>query len=295
MLFGGNKPRVAVIRAAGTIAAMSRGRGKVNVAKLEKPLQRAFKMRNVRAVALVINSPGGSPTQSNLIMKRMNQLKKQHNVPVYAFVEDVAASGGYYLACGADKIYADENSIVGSIGVISHSFGLDKWIKRYDIERRTHTAGKRKAMLDPFVPEDKADVKDLQELLTKLHGNFQDVVKQSRGDRLKLDTPDLFEGKIWLAKDAQDIGLIDGIGDMHSVMRDVLGEEPKLVEFTKHSPWEDMFGGMSANADTIMGRVASLFSAQSGGTAANVSEAMTGALAAVEEEAAWRSVGVTHR
>lgn len=250
--------------------------------KMEKPLTKAFKTRNVQAVALIVNSPGGSPAQSNLIMKRMRQLKEQHNVPVYAFVEDVAASGGYYLACGADKIFADENSIIGSIGVVSGSFGLDKWIKRYDVERRVYTAGKRKVTMDPFAPENPQDVEELQHVLDQLHDNFKGVVKEARGHKLDLDAPDLFEGKYWVAADAKKIGLIDDIGDLHTTMRNILGEEPKFIHTNRDSPFGEMFGG---GMHAAHGVDAEVFARQ----------AISGAMAAVHEEAAWHSAGVSHR
>lgn len=279
-VFGKAKPRVAVVRAAGNIMG-GRGANRVNLQRLEKPLRKAYKMRNVKAVALVLNSPGGAPAQSSLIMKRIMQLKKETGVPTYAFVEDVAASGGYYLACAADKIYGDENSIVGSIGVLSAGFGLDKWIKRYDIDRRVKTAGKFKAAYDPFQGNNKQADAHLDDVLKKLHDNFQTAVKTSRGDRLKEDYPNLFEGQFWVANDAIEAGLIDGIGSLHETMAEILGEEPKFIETTKDRGFAALFNAKAA-VEALQN------------PAAAASDMVSGALASVESDAAWKRFGITH-
>lgn len=272
-----NAPRVAVVRAVGSIAQGS-GANRINLHKLQKPLMKAFKMRNVKAISLVVNSPGGSAVQSSLIKKFVEQLKVRHKVPVYAFVEDVAASGGYFVSCAADKIYADESSVVGSIGVVAGSFGFDKWIKRYDIERRTYSAGKKKVQLDPFMPEKAEDVENLQHIMKGIHANFREAVESSRGDRLRADADDLWEGQYWLAKEAMDLGLIDGIGSMHEVMAEEYGEDVKLVE--TGNPWELLSSGAWSAASSAV-------AADVEGVAAR---AMSGAMTAVEERGSVSSV-----
>uniref|UniRef100_A0A7S3PGJ9 Peptidase S49 domain-containing protein n=1 Tax=Aplanochytrium stocchinoi TaxID=215587 RepID=A0A7S3PGJ9_9STRA len=232
-VFGPRAPTVNVIRFGGTIqASTSPNRKVINLERYLRPLERAFLAKNVKAVALDINSPGGSAAQCNLIWKRIQQLKKKSGVPVIAFVEDVAASGGYFLACSADTIVADENSIVGSIGVVASSFGLQDAIAKLGIERRTHTAGESKSMLDPFVPEKERDVKLLHEALGDIHENFIQVVETSRKDRLRNPKEDeLYSGRIWTAKRAKEIGLIDEIGDRYSYCQQNFGEDIKFRIF----------------------------------------------------------------
>ena len=222
-------PRVAVIRFSGVISSEGRlGRG-VNLAQSASAIEQAFSTSQLKAVALVINSPGGSPVQSNLIQKRIRALADEKGVPVFAFAEDVAASGGYLLALAGDEIFADPSSIVGSIGVVSAGFGFDKVIERFGIERRMHTAGDRKAALDPFSPEDPEEVKRLVDMQRKVHETFKALVRERRGDRLKGDDKLLFSGEYWTGGEAVDHGLIDGIGDLRSIMRKRFGKKVKLV------------------------------------------------------------------
>jgi len=180
----------------------------------------------------VINSPGGSPAQSHLIMRRIRALADEKKLPVYAFVEDVAASGGYMIACAADEIIADPSSIIGSIGVVSASFGFDRLLERIGIERRVHTAGPAKAMLDPFQAERPEDVERLKALQHELHAMFIGLVKQSRGSRLAGNDEELFSGAFWLAGKAVTLGLADSIGDINAVLRARFGEEVRLKEIT---------------------------------------------------------------
>lgn len=221
-------PVVNVLRLKGAIGMGSSplGRGSLNAKDLEPLLKRAFTDK-VDAVALVINSPGGSAVQSSLIHDRIRTLAEEHKLPVYAFVEDVAASGGYWLACAGDEIYADESSIVGSIGVIYAGFGFDKAIRKYGVERRVHTAGTNKSVLDPFLPEKKEDVKRLLDMQGKVHEAFKKLVRTSRGKRLKEDDKELFTGAFWAGEDALARGLVDGIGHMHAVLKHKFGD--KLV------------------------------------------------------------------
>ncbi|MFN3613404.1 MAG: S49 family peptidase [Rubrimonas sp.] len=191
-------------------------------------IQRAFEARGLRAVALALNSPGGSPAQSALIAARIRRLAVEKKVPVFAFVEDVAASGGYWLACAADEIFVDANSIVGSIGVISAGFGLHEAIGRLGIERRVHTAGARKAILDPFRPEDPEDVARLKAIQGEIHANFIAHVRAARGQRLKAGDDTLFTGEFWAGGRAVELGLADGIGHLVPVMKARFGDKTRF-------------------------------------------------------------------
>ncbi len=228
-------PTVAVIRLSGVIG--SQGRSVLNDATLGPVLEKAFTKGKPVAVALEINSPGGSPVQSSLIGARIRRLAEEKNVPVIAFVEDVAASGGYWLAAAADEIYADPSSVVGSIGVISASFGAHEFIKGYGIERRVYTAGKSKSMLDPFRPEQPDDVARLKTLLGDIHENFIDHIKTRRGAKLA-EGQDLFTGEIWLAKRAAELGLIDGIGHLRPMLKDRFGDK---VNFRRYGAKKGLF------------------------------------------------------
>ena len=206
-----SEPTVAVIRLSGMIA--SSGRATLNDATIGPVIEKAFSKGKPVAVALEVNSPGGSPVQSSLIAARIRRLAKEKNIPVLAFVEDVAASGGYWLAVAADEIYADSNSVVGSIGVISAGFGVHELLEKNGVERRVYTAGNSKSMLDPFRPEKPEDVARLKELLEDIHANFKEHITERRAGKLPQDR-DLFTGEIWLARKATELGLIDGIGHL---------------------------------------------------------------------------------
>jgi serine protease SohB len=188
-------------------------------------LERAFATRNAAAVALSINSPGGSPTQSHLIWRRIRELAQEKKRNVIAFVEDAAASGGYMIACAADEIVADPCSIVGSIGVVGGSFGFDKLIAKVGIERRLYTSGEHKAMLDPFLPENAGDVERLKKLQQEIHEGFIALVKSRRGIKLKGPEDELFSGEYWTGNRALELGLIDGIGELRSTLRARFGEK----------------------------------------------------------------------
>jgi signal peptide peptidase SppA len=215
-------PVVSLVRLHGVISPHPAPvpRSVLNAANLEKVLERAFAPAALSAVALLINSPGGSPTQSALIGDRIRALAAERDVPVLAFCEDVAASGGYWLACAADEIYAHPTSIVGSIGVISQGFGLDGLIERFGIERRLYTAGGSKSRLDPFQPEKAEDVTWLRGLQDQLHAQFAQWVRDRRGDALTPGDTELFDGEVWLGGRARELGLVDGLGSA----RDVLAE-----------------------------------------------------------------------
>jgi signal peptide peptidase SppA len=228
------KDVVAVVKLHGVITPSPSplARGAINLAAVETALTRAFGHDRLKAVALLINSPGGAPTQSGLVAERIRQLADEKGVPVLAFCEDVAASGGYWLACAADEIYAHRTSMVGSIGVISGGFGFTGLLERFGIERRLHTAGANKSRLDPFSPEKPEDVEWLKKMHTQLHDLFVSWVKERRGDRLT-GTEDLFTGDVWLGAKAQELGLIDGLGSLRQIVTerypdaDISVAEPK--------------------------------------------------------------------
>ncbi|GGL54054.1 S49 family peptidase [Wenxinia marina] len=232
------KPLVAVIRLQGQIANASRGLDDPSMGPI---IDKAFARKPV-AIALQINSPGGSPVQSSLIAARIRRLADEKQIPVVAFCEDVAASGGYWLACAADEILIDPGSIVGSIGVISAGFGLQGTLDKIGAERRVHTAGRSKSFLDPFRPEKEEDVARLERWLTRLHAVFIDYVKERRGARLK-DDPDLFTGEIWIGQEAVDQGLADGIGHLVPVMKDRYGT---AIRFRRFGPRRSLFARFGA-------------------------------------------------
>jgi signal peptide peptidase SppA len=218
---------VPVVRLSGTIGAVTPLRPGMSLAGVARTLERAFATRNAKAVALVINSPGGSPVQSRQIYLRIRQLAAEKKLPVLVFVEDVAASGGYMLACAGDEIFCDPSSILGSIGVVGGSFGFQELIKKIGVERRLYTAGAHKAMLDPFKPEDPDDVARVKALQGQIHAIFIALVKQSRGSRLKGADEVLFTGEYWAGETSVSLGLADAIGDLRSTLRTRYGDKVK--------------------------------------------------------------------
>lgn len=240
-------PVVSVIRLNGMIAAGQRG---LNDAGLAETIERAFRKGKPVAIALAINSPGGSPAQSSLIAARIRRLADEKNLPVTAFVEDAAASGGYWLACAADDIIVDENSILGSIGVISASFGLHEMIGKIGVERRVHTAGHSKSFLDPFKPEREEDVARLRALQDQIHVNFINHVKARRGSKLP-EERDLFTGEVWVGERAIEVGLADGVGHLAATMKERYGN---LTKFVIHGPRRSLLRrfGLSIAASAAM-------------------------------------------
>lgn len=226
-------PVVSVIRLSGVIGAAGRGKAGLTLHEYQDIIKSAFEQSRTKAVVLAINSPGGSPVQSDLIARYIRQQAEQKQLPVYAFVEDVAASGGYWLACAADEIYAMGSSIVGSIGVISAGFGFTDAIDRLGIERRVHTAGKNKSILDPFQPEKAEDVKLIEAIQKDIHEQFKNYVKERRGERLKSKNAAIFSGEFWTGTKGESLGLVDGIGDLYSVMRAQYGEKMQFKQFDK--------------------------------------------------------------
>jgi serine protease SohB len=226
-------PIVPVVRLSGVIGISSPLKPGLTLSSVARVLDRAFTMRNARAVALAINSPGGSAVQSHLIFQRIRALAEEHELPVIAFAEDVAASGGYMIACAADEIICDVSSIVGSIGVIGASFGFDKLIDKLGVERRVYTSGDRKGMLDPFLPEKPQDVERIKEIQHEIHEGFIALVKARRGSKLDGREKALFSGEFWAGNKARELGLVDAIGDLRGVLRERYGDKvktPLIVE-----------------------------------------------------------------
>ena len=271
---------VGVLRFDGVIGSMGPLRRGLTLAGSVDAIERAFRLRRLKAVALAVNSPGGSPVQSALIAKRIRDLAEEKDVPVYAFAEDVAASGGYWLALAADEIYAEENSIIGSIGVVSGGFGFAEAIKRLGIERRLHTAGEKKAMLDPFQPEKPSDIKHLKSLQKDIHQSFEAMVRERRGKRLKGKQKELFSGAFWTGTRALEMGLIDGIGDLSGVMRDKFGDKVKLKRVDGKAPfWRRRFGFSGAFGG-------------SPGISGAPEDWAASAIAAIEERLIWNRFGL---
>jgi serine protease SohB len=217
-------PVVPVVRLQGAIGLTTPLRPGLTLASVSRALERAFAVKRARAVALAINSPGGSPTQSHLIFLRIRQLAAEKNLPVIAFVEDVAASGGYMIACAADEIVCDIYSIAGSIGVVGGTFGFDRLMERIGVERRVYTAGERKVMLDPFLPEKPDDVERIKAVQQDIHAHFIALVKERRGGRLSGDDAALFSGEFWTAGKARELGLVDAVGDLRGILRARFGD-----------------------------------------------------------------------
>ena len=254
---GDEKPRVSVIELHGVIGVSAPGARTLSYARLQDAISAAFKPEGLSAVAVSINSPGGSPVQSRLIHDAIRREAEKKNVPVYTFIEDVGASGGYILALAGDEIYADESSIVGSIGVISASFGFHDAIEKFGVERRIYTAGENKSQLDPFRPEAAEDVARLETILSELHDQFIALVKARRGNALN-PADDTFSGAFWTAGAAKSQGLIDGIAQLNAFLRAKFGDDVKVkrVSPAKGSLLRRLLGGEDAglvNPDALIG------------------------------------------
>ena len=221
-------PVVPVVRLSGVIGVVTPLRPGLMLSTVARSLERAFSVKRARAVALIINSPGGSPTQSHLIFRRIRQLAEEKKIPVLVFIEDVGASGGYMLACAGDEIICDQYSIVGSIGVVGGSFGFPKLMDKIGVERRLYTSGEHKAMLDPFLPEKPDDVKRLKAIQKDIHDHFIALVKERRGPKLRGAGKTLFSGEFWTAQKAIELGLADSIGDLRANLRERYGEKVRM-------------------------------------------------------------------
>ena len=238
-MFVSKKSIIGIVKLSGIISTESRlgSKSGLNLNDISDSLTKAFSYKNVKAIVLLINSPGGSPVQSALISNRIRDLAREKEIPVYCFIEDLAASGGYWLSCAADKIYAMESSIIGSIGVITSGFGAVEAIKKIGIERRVYSQGKNKGLLDPFLPEKKEDIKQILTIQRDLHSQFIAWVKKRRGKRLKAKDDILFNAGIWSGLKAKELGLIDGIGDYYNIMKNIFGDEVKFKDFSKKTSW----------------------------------------------------------
>ncbi len=233
---GKGGPHTALINVQGVISSTSEASADIIVSGLRE----AFKNKNTKGIILRINSPGGSPVQAGYINDEINRLREKHkDIPVYAVIVDVCASGGYYIASAADKIYADKASIVGSIGVLMNGFGFVDTMKIVGVERRLYTAGEHKGFLDPFTPAKKEDIKHVEKMLGSIHKQFIDVVKKGRGDRLK-ESPNLYSGYVWTGEQSVAMGLIDGLGSSSYVAREIIKAED-IVDFTPKPSYLDKF------------------------------------------------------
>ena len=256
-MFITKKSIIGIIKLSGIISTESRlgSRGGLNLNDLSDSITKAFSFKNIKAIALLVNSPGGSPVQSALIANRIRDLAKEKEIPVYCFIEDLAASGGYWLSCAGDKIYAMESSIIGSIGVITAGFGAVEAIKKIGIERRVYSQGKNKGLLDPFLPEKKDDIKQILTIQKDLHSQFIAWVKKRRGKRLKANDEVLFNAGVWSGSKAKELGLIDGIGDYYNVMKNIFGDDIKFKDFSKKTSWfkqKFLSNGSALNSDYLI-------------------------------------------
>ena len=226
------------IKLSGVIGNVGKFKQGIDFSGQEEIISKAFSLKKAPCVAITINSPGGSPVQSHLIYNFIRQKAKKNKKKVIVFAEDVAASGGYLIACAGDEIYANSSSIIGSIGVIYSSFGFTELIKKIGVERRVHTAGKNKSTLDPFLDEKKEDIDRLKNIQLDLHKDFIDVVEKSRSSKLKKDTGiELFSGEFWSGRKAKELGLIDGIGNVDQILREKFGEKIIIKKFEKAKGW----------------------------------------------------------
>jgi signal peptide peptidase SppA len=237
---------VPLVRLAGTIGIGSPLRPPLTLQGVNDHLERAFSRKGITAVALAINSPGGSAAQSALIAGRISELSRQHKIKALAFIEDVAASGGYWIASAADEIYADRSSIVGSIGVLTAGFGFVDAMSKLGVERRVYAAGENKIILDPFQPEKQEDVRRLRDLQADIHEAFKDVVRERRGGKLREGDPELFSGAFWTARKALELGLIDGLGHLHAVLQTKFGDRVEVLEMQRKPGWLQRRFGMAA-------------------------------------------------
>jgi signal peptide peptidase SppA len=254
---GGAKPVVAILRLEGVVGKVSTMKSGLTLCSLNKLIEKMFKIERLKAVCLAINSPGGSPVQSELITNRIIELAKEKDIPVYSFIEDVAASGGYWLACAGNKIFASRSSIVGSIGVIAAGFGFHEAIEKLGIQRRVYTQGNNKSVLDPFQPEKESDVKIIKKIQKDIHEHFIDTVKARRGGKITQSDEVIFNGEFWSGQIAADFGLVDGINDLYSFIQEKFGDEVKIEYIEQKQSWFKKRFGVSAVskefADNLVG------------------------------------------
>jgi len=243
-----NNPTVACVNLQGVIGKDGKFESGLNFNNVAPLLKRAFEMKQIKAVALNINSPGGSPVQSELIYNYVRELSLEKKIPVYTFAQDVAASGGYWLLLSGDEIYAHGASIIGSIGVIFSGFGFVETIKKLGVERRVYAEGKNKAILDPFLPEQNENIEILKDAQRDIFEGFKDLVKSRRGDKLKEAEDKLFTGAFWSGKRSAELGLVDAVCDMRSKMKEKFGPKVEITQITvKKGLIKSFFSEKSAN------------------------------------------------
>jgi signal peptide peptidase SppA len=258
-IFCENNPVVACVHLSGVIGKDSKLSSGLNFKNAEPLLKRAFETKKAKAVAITINSPGGSPVQSELIHDYIRQLAKEKNLPVYTFAQDVAASGGYWLLLSGDEIYAHNSSIIGSIGVIFSSFGFVDAIKKIGVERRVYAEGKNKAILDPFLPEQEENVKILKEAQSDIFENFKEFVRSKRGAKLKESEDKLFTGAFWSGRKAVDLGLVDEVANFQSKLKEKFGEKVEIIEISEKKGWlKSLFSEKINFSSSLAGEVISL-------------------------------------
>lgn len=256
--FGGSsKPVVAVLKLDGVIGKVGAMKQGLTLCSLNKLIEKTFKIESLAAVCLSINSPGGSPVQSELIASRIIELAKEKDVPVYSFIEDVGASGGYWLACAGDKIYASKSSIIGSIGVIASGFGFEDAISKLGIKRRIYTQGLNKSILDPFLPENELDVKIVKKIQKDIHEHFINTVKARRAGSLTQSDEILFNGEFWSGVVALDYGLIDGIDNLYNFIKKKFGDEVKIEYIEEKQSWFKKRFGLSVSSSEFADDLAS--------------------------------------
>ena len=270
-------PVVAVVPLSGIIGRFGSFGRSLNLRALAGTIERAFSLPDLAAVALSVNSPGGSPVQSSLIAGRIRALAEEKKVPVFAFAEDVAASGGYWLLSAGDELFADESSIVGSIGVVSAGFGFPELLKRLGVERRVYATSEHKAGLDPFRPEQADEVEHLRAVQIDIYQAFCRQVRARRGEKLKTEGGDIFNGRFWSGRAALELGLIDGIGDLRTVMRQRFGEKVRLRLVGERQSWWRRRLGLAARWNAPDARAAAL---------------LDGLVASAEDRAAWSRYGL---
>lgn len=271
-------PLIPVLRFSGAIGVVTPLKPGLSLSTSASSIERAFSMRGAKAVAIQINSPGGSAVQSGLIYRRIRALAAEKDLKVYVFAEDVAASGGYLLALAGDEIYADTSSIVGSIGVITATFGVNELIKKIGVERRVITAGANKDTLDPFLPEKPEDVERVKAIQLDVHAAFIDLVKERRGAKIAASGDNLFTGEFWSGKKALELGLIDGIADLRTKMRELYGDEVRFKLVTQPTGWLRRRRSIFAQDGTLE------FGFSPGGLAADL-------ISAIEARALWSRFG----
>jgi len=255
-------PTIAVIRLSGVIATRVGASKGLSLESLNEAIERAFKQPKLLAICLAINSPGGSPVQSDLIATRIMSLAKEKDIPVYSFIEDMAASGGYWLACAGDEIYASRSSIIGSIGVVSRGFGFQGVIEKLGIERRVYTEGKNKSVLDPFEPAKASDIKIIKNLQKHVHQHFIDHIKSRRKNKLTQSDDLLFSGEFWTAETAIDFGLIDGVQDMYNFIKNKFGDEVKIKYVGAKESWLKKRMNIDIDAENFVNSVTAALRAE---------------------------------